>query len=497
MGTHPIFESDFDCLTEMNESSESESSGCESSTSERKNTEGPMSMDEGCCICEISDATDVDPLVYCDECNLAVHKLCYGIAAIPDGDWFCNVCTFWKKKRSKDPLCDPKSCPLKCILCEGSRGAMKELHKNRKDEQDRWAHIVCALFIEEVRFHDPETSTGIIIDDIPSSKKVLDGVRGCFYCKKAGFVVKCCCEDKSCGKWFHVTCAQSKQLLLMTDNSALAIESDRSTEFHVFCSQEKVAQMKLKKQKESERQREKRMKEDQDRRRLGSKENPVFSDRNKHEKMAKIGNLQKFAKQRKSITHGSLPNGAAKSAKISEKPTRKRIEKRKSTDETEKERKRSKNTIKQETNMDQITKSRTQLYALFDEMYETDDDLLEKPYIRYQQFIEFLKGNNIYHSIVAPVQRLWAINQKERQLNEKLASLRLTRKFMEQQLKMQDHFSRYQLEQYEQPNLSLTNGYHEEYEGEIGNGSVKSEADDISTESASSARVNGHAEPPV
>ena len=36
---------------------------------------------------------------------------------------------------------------------------------------------------------------------------------------------------------------------------------------------------------------------------------------------------------------------------------------------------------------------------------------------------------------------------------------------MEQQLKMQDHFSRYQLEQYEQPNLSLTNGYHEEYEG--------------------------------
>ena len=113
----------------MNESSESESSGCESSTSERKNTEGPMSMDEGyvskdlryytdmyfwidsdmegcfrlslynswnvissgCCICEISDATDVDPLVYCDECNLAVHKLCYGISQIPDGDWFCNV----------------------------------------------------------------------------------------------------------------------------------------------------------------------------------------------------------------------------------------------------------------------------------------------------------------------------------------------------------------------------------------------------------------------
>lgn len=70
--------------------------------------------------------------------------------------------------------------------------------------EKRWAHIVCALFIEEVRFHDPETSTGIIIDDIPSSKKVLDGVRSCFYCKKAGFVVKCCCDDKSCGKWVRL-----------------------------------------------------------------------------------------------------------------------------------------------------------------------------------------------------------------------------------------------------------------------------------------------------
>ena len=36
--------------------------------------------------------------------------------------------------------------------------------------------------------------------------------------------------------------------------------------------------MKLKKQKESERQREKRMKEDQDRRRLGSKENVCFEN---------------------------------------------------------------------------------------------------------------------------------------------------------------------------------------------------------------------------
>jgi len=43
------------------------------------------------CICDVSDASDVDPLVYCDVCNLAVHKLCYGIEKIPDDDWYCHT----------------------------------------------------------------------------------------------------------------------------------------------------------------------------------------------------------------------------------------------------------------------------------------------------------------------------------------------------------------------------------------------------------------------
>lgn len=31
-------------------------------------------------------------MLYCDRCNIAVHQGCYGIAAIPDGDWFCAPC---------------------------------------------------------------------------------------------------------------------------------------------------------------------------------------------------------------------------------------------------------------------------------------------------------------------------------------------------------------------------------------------------------------------
>ena len=73
----------------------SDTSDSESTSSERSNKDGkeeqPLSMEEGCSICEITDANDVDPLVYCDQCNVAVHKLCYGIKTIPEGDWFCNI----------------------------------------------------------------------------------------------------------------------------------------------------------------------------------------------------------------------------------------------------------------------------------------------------------------------------------------------------------------------------------------------------------------------
>ena len=169
-----------------------------------------MSMDEGCCICDVSDATDIDPLVYCDQCNLAVHKLCYGIERIPEDDWFCNSCLYWKKKRSKvsfwcyfqengcfqDPLVDPKSKPIRCVLCDRTQGAMKECTGEGKDT---WAHMVCALFIEEVFFHDTQNSSGIIISAIPSSKRVSP-TRRCTYCHRGGIVVDCQCDMADCKK---------------------------------------------------------------------------------------------------------------------------------------------------------------------------------------------------------------------------------------------------------------------------------------------------------
>ena len=46
-------------------------------------------------------------------------------------------CIYWKKRRSKDPLTDPNSKPIRCILCDRPKGAMKELYR----ENDKWAHM--------------------------------------------------------------------------------------------------------------------------------------------------------------------------------------------------------------------------------------------------------------------------------------------------------------------------------------------------------------------
>ena len=38
-----------------------------------------------------------DPIVFCDGCDLSTHKQCYGLPAVPEGDWFCPTCETRRK----------------------------------------------------------------------------------------------------------------------------------------------------------------------------------------------------------------------------------------------------------------------------------------------------------------------------------------------------------------------------------------------------------------
>ncbi|XP_031621852.1 protein AF-10-like isoform X2 [Contarinia nasturtii] len=154
----------------------------------------------GCCVCSDERGWSENPLVYCDgqHCTVAVHQACYGIVTVPTGNWYCRKCESQER-----------STRVRCELCPSKDGALK-----RTDNQG-WAHVVCALYIPEVRFGNVTTMEPIILQLIPperfnkvcyicheNSKGSKATAGACMQCNKAG-----------CKQQFHVTCAQARGLL--------------------------------------------------------------------------------------------------------------------------------------------------------------------------------------------------------------------------------------------------------------------------------------------
>ncbi|XP_044752484.1 protein AF-10 isoform X2 [Coccinella septempunctata] len=153
----------------------------------------------GCCVCSDDRGWSENPLVYCDgqSCTVAVHQACYGIVSVPTGPWYCRKCES-QEKTSK-----------KCELCPSRYGALK------RTNNEKWAHVVCALYIPEVRFGNVTTMEPILLHLIPAERfnKV------CYICEEKGkpstAAIGACmsCNRIGCKQQFHVTCGQSLGLL--------------------------------------------------------------------------------------------------------------------------------------------------------------------------------------------------------------------------------------------------------------------------------------------
>ncbi|KAF1761078.1 hypothetical protein GCK72_009332 [Caenorhabditis remanei] len=161
----------------------------------------------GCCVCADENGWTDNPLIYCDgeNCEVAVHQGCYGIQEVPEGEWFCAKCTkaasMMRGSINEETFC--------CQLCPFDYGALK-----RTDRKDGWAHVICALYIPEVRFGNVHSMEPVILSDVPIEKfqKI------CYICNeerpndaKKGACMSC--NKSTCKRSFHVTCAQRKGLL--------------------------------------------------------------------------------------------------------------------------------------------------------------------------------------------------------------------------------------------------------------------------------------------
>ncbi|KAI7865863.1 hypothetical protein BDF14DRAFT_1820768 [Spinellus fusiger] len=148
---------------------------------------------DACTVCEGDRSTKKNPILYCDGkgCNLPVHKICYGVDKVPSGEWLCQQCESTKKKRPTHVLC----CPFQT-------GALR--HTMIPGE---FMHILCAMWNKKIDHK---------IEPYGINKSHIN-VDECHLCtQKQGLCIQC--EEPTCQKRFHVTCAINQGLIAAAPN---------------------------------------------------------------------------------------------------------------------------------------------------------------------------------------------------------------------------------------------------------------------------------------
>nr|CCA16363.1 ChromodomainhelicaseDNAbinding protein 8 putative [Albugo laibachii Nc14] len=163
-----------------------------------------------CRVCFSDQGFLDDPIVQCERCQVAVHKYCYGIEAVPEGDipWYCDYCA--------DASTESKEAKYEqCVLCPLSR----PVSAFKKTVEGGWAHVVCALWAPGSQFEDAGRMRGIM-----NTTQAVEQMVGteCVICKRPDGCIQC--MRPSCTTQFHPICGQENKTdfdMFMNENGIL------------------------------------------------------------------------------------------------------------------------------------------------------------------------------------------------------------------------------------------------------------------------------------
>ncbi|KAL3922397.1 MAG: hypothetical protein SGILL_002227 [Bacillariaceae sp.] len=179
-------------------------------------------MNAVCSICNDGEVTPDNQILFCEACNVAVHQMCYGIEKIPDGDYYCIPCRFFKRDRMMETmsgrqLTDGTAAPRRdlpllkivCELCPVKQGAYTRTDTSKYGSEAKWLHMTCAKWqgLDFSSRNDPS-----LVEDVTELKRhfrrlnisccICQGMRGAYNQ----------CRHPGCNNWCHVTCARESGL---------------------------------------------------------------------------------------------------------------------------------------------------------------------------------------------------------------------------------------------------------------------------------------------
>ncbi len=193
-------------------------------------------MNAVCCVCGGGDSPHNDPIIFCDRCDLAVHRSCYFLPAVPSGDWYCWPCKDQVVVGNADaigdslPVHDKGPHDVSCVLCPVRGGAYLptdcHFHTDRNSNalpdgnvvdvrsgggstsapRRSWAHAACAGWGGLV----PDAWAGGIVRckqwlHDANYRNLAEG-RRCIFCGGTkGAITKC--SQNRCSTSYHVSCA--------------------------------------------------------------------------------------------------------------------------------------------------------------------------------------------------------------------------------------------------------------------------------------------------